>query len=69
VSRRVITSPTLPAPMRGGAFSAGTEAPAGRTICVSGQVSIYHRSYKHDAGIPRPPESRWRGHAQSARMR
>jgi 2-iminobutanoate/2-iminopropanoate deaminase len=40
MSRRVITSPTLPAPMRGGAFSAGTEAPAGRTIYVSGQVSM-----------------------------
>jgi 2-iminobutanoate/2-iminopropanoate deaminase len=26
--------------MRGGAFSAGTEAPAGRTIYVSGQVSM-----------------------------
>ena len=38
--RRVITNPTLPAPMRGGAFSAGTEAPAGRTIYVSGQVSM-----------------------------
>ena len=38
--RRVITSPTLPAPMRGGAFSAGTEAPVGRTIYVSGQVSM-----------------------------
>ena len=40
MSRRVITSPTLPAPMRGGAFSAGVEAPAGRTIYVSGQVSM-----------------------------
>ena len=38
--RRVITSPRLPAPMRGGAFSAGVEAPAGRTIYVSGQVSM-----------------------------
>ena len=37
---RVITSPDLPAPMRGGAFSAGVEAPAGRTIYVSGQVSM-----------------------------
>ena len=40
MTRRAITSPTLPAPMRGGAFSAGTEAPAGRTIYVSGQVSM-----------------------------
>jgi 2-iminobutanoate/2-iminopropanoate deaminase len=38
--RRVITSPKLPAPMRGGAFSAGVEAPAGRTVFVSGQVSM-----------------------------
>ena len=37
---RVIESPKLPAPMRGGAFSAGVEAPAGRTIYVSGQVSM-----------------------------
>jgi hypothetical protein len=41
MSRRVLTSPKLPAPMRGGAFSAGVEAPEGRTIYVSGQVSIY----------------------------
>jgi len=40
MSRRVITSPMLPEPMRGGAFSAGTEAPAGRTIYISGQVSM-----------------------------
>jgi len=40
LSRRVITSPKLPAPMRGGAFSAGVEAPAGRTVYVSGQVSM-----------------------------
>jgi 2-iminobutanoate/2-iminopropanoate deaminase len=40
LSRRVITSPSLPAPMRGGAFSSGVEAPAGRTIYVSGQVSM-----------------------------
>ena len=38
--RRVITNPRLPAPMRGGAFSAGVEAPAGRTVYVSGQVSM-----------------------------
>ena len=37
---RVITNPKLPAPMRGGAFSAGVEAPAGRTVYVSGQVSM-----------------------------
>jgi 2-iminobutanoate/2-iminopropanoate deaminase len=40
LSRRVITSSKLPAPMRGGAFSAGVEAPPGRTIYVSGQVSM-----------------------------
>ena len=37
---RVIESERLPAPMRGGAFSAGVEAPAGRTVYVSGQVSM-----------------------------
>ncbi|CAA9394327.1 MAG: RidA/YER057c/UK114 superfamily protein [uncultured Rubrobacteraceae bacterium] len=37
---RVIWSPKLPAPMRGGAFSAGVEAPAGRTVYVSGQVAM-----------------------------
>jgi 2-iminobutanoate/2-iminopropanoate deaminase len=37
---RVIESPRLPAPMRGGAFSAGVEAPAGRTVYVSGQVAM-----------------------------
>jgi 2-iminobutanoate/2-iminopropanoate deaminase len=40
LSKRVISNPGLPAPMRGGAFSAGVEAPAGRTIYVSGQVSM-----------------------------
>src|SRR5215207_4338198 len=40
LSRRVISNPSLPAPMRGGAFSSGVEAPAGRTIYVSGQVSM-----------------------------
>ena len=40
LSRRVINNPSLPAPMRGGAFSSGVEAPAGRTIYVSGQVSM-----------------------------
>jgi 2-iminobutanoate/2-iminopropanoate deaminase len=38
--RTEITSPKLPAPMRRGAFSSGVEAPAGRTIYVSGQVSM-----------------------------
>ena len=37
---RVIESPKLPAPMRGGAFSAGVEAPSGRTVYVSGQVAM-----------------------------
>ena len=37
---KVIESSGLPAPMRGGAFSAGVEAPAGRTVYVSGQVSM-----------------------------
>ena len=40
MARRVITSQKLPAPMRGGAFSSGVEAPSGRTIYVSGQVSM-----------------------------
>ena len=40
MSRREISNPKLPAPMRGGAFSAGVEAPAGRTVYVSGQVSM-----------------------------
>lgn len=40
LSRRGISNPKLPAPMRGGAFSAGVEAPAGRTVYVSGQVSM-----------------------------
>ena len=30
----------MPAPMRRGAYSSGVEAPAGRTIYVSGQVSL-----------------------------
>jgi 2-iminobutanoate/2-iminopropanoate deaminase len=39
--RREIRSPSLPAPARGGAFSSGgVEAPSGRTIYVSGQVSL-----------------------------
>jgi reactive intermediate/imine deaminase len=40
VRGRVIESSKLPAPMRGGAFSAGVEAPAGRTVYVSGQVAM-----------------------------
>ena len=40
MSRRVISNPKLPAPMRGGAFSSGVEAPTGRTVYVSGQVSL-----------------------------
>ena len=38
--RREIRSPSLPAPMRRGAYSSGVEAPAGRTVYVSGQVSL-----------------------------
>jgi 2-iminobutanoate/2-iminopropanoate deaminase len=38
--RREIRSPSLPAPMRGGAFSSGVEAPSGRMVYVSGQVSM-----------------------------
>ena len=40
MSRRVISDPRLPAPMRGGAFSSGVEAPVGRTVFVSGQVAM-----------------------------
>jgi 2-iminobutanoate/2-iminopropanoate deaminase len=40
VVRREIRSPSLPAPMRGGAYSSGVEAPTGRTVYVSGQVSL-----------------------------
>lgn len=40
MSRREIRSPGLPAPMRGGAYSSGVEAPGGRTVYVSGQVSL-----------------------------
>jgi len=40
VARREIKSSSLPAPMRRGAYSSGVEAPAGRTIYVSGQVSL-----------------------------
>ncbi|MBA3790362.1 MAG: RidA family protein [Rubrobacter sp.] len=37
---RVIHSSKLPDPPRGGAFSAGMEAPVGRTVYVSGMVSM-----------------------------
>ncbi|MBA3388469.1 MAG: RidA family protein [Rubrobacter sp.] len=37
---RVIQSSKLPDPPRGGAFSAGMEAPVGRTVYVSGMVSM-----------------------------
>jgi 2-iminobutanoate/2-iminopropanoate deaminase len=40
VARREIRNPSLPAPRRGGAYSSGVEAPAGRTVYVSGQVSL-----------------------------
>jgi 2-iminobutanoate/2-iminopropanoate deaminase len=40
VARREIRNPSLPAPMRGGAYSSGVEAPEGRTVYVSGQVSL-----------------------------
>jgi 2-iminobutanoate/2-iminopropanoate deaminase len=40
MARTQISHPSLPAPMRGGAFSSGVEAPTGRTIYVSGQVSF-----------------------------
>jgi 2-iminobutanoate/2-iminopropanoate deaminase len=38
--RSQISHPSLPAPMRGGAYSSGVEAPSGRTIYVSGQVAL-----------------------------
>lgn len=38
--RKEIRSPDLPEPPREGAFSAGIEAPAGRTVYVSGMVSM-----------------------------
>ena len=40
MARTSIANPNLPAPMRGGAYSSGVEAPAGRTIYVSGQVAF-----------------------------
>jgi 2-iminobutanoate/2-iminopropanoate deaminase len=38
--RSQISNPSLPAPMCRGAYSSGVEAPSGRTIYVSGQVSL-----------------------------
>ena len=49
MSRRVISNRSLPAPMRGGAYSAGVEAPTGRTVYVSGQVSTYPIPYERIA--------------------
>lgn len=40
MARTQISNPNLPAPMRGGAYSSGVEAPAGRTVYVSGQVAL-----------------------------
>ena len=40
MARRQISHPSLPGPMRGGAYSSGVEAPSGRTIYVSGQVAL-----------------------------
>lgn len=40
MARTQISNPNLPAPMRGGAYSSGVEAPAGRTVYVSGQVAF-----------------------------
>jgi 2-iminobutanoate/2-iminopropanoate deaminase len=40
MARSRISHPSLPAPMRGGAFSSGVEAPSGKMIFVSGQVSM-----------------------------
>ena len=40
MARSQISHPSLPAPMRGGAYSSGIEAPSGRTIYVSGQVAL-----------------------------
>ncbi len=38
--KKEVHNSNLPAPMRGGAFPSGIEAPTGRTIYVSGQVSM-----------------------------
>ena len=40
MARTQISNPNLPAPMRGGAYSSGIEAPAGKTVYVSGQVAL-----------------------------
>jgi 2-iminobutanoate/2-iminopropanoate deaminase len=40
MARTQITNPNLPAPVRGGAYSSGVEAPSGRTIYVSGHVAF-----------------------------
>jgi 2-iminobutanoate/2-iminopropanoate deaminase len=40
MARSQISHPSLPAPMRGGAYSSGIEAPSGRMIYVSGQVAL-----------------------------
>jgi 2-iminobutanoate/2-iminopropanoate deaminase len=40
MARTQISNPNLPAPIRGGAYSSGVEAPAGRTVHVSGQVAF-----------------------------
>lgn len=40
MARTQITNPKLPAPMSGGAYSSGVEAPSGRTVYVSGQVAF-----------------------------
>jgi len=40
MARNQISHPSLPVPMRGGAYSSGVEAPSGRTIYVSGQVAL-----------------------------
>jgi 2-iminobutanoate/2-iminopropanoate deaminase len=40
LARREIRNSSLPAPTREGAYSSGVVAPSGRTIYVSGQVSL-----------------------------
>ncbi len=40
MANRELKSSKLPAPMCKGAYSSGIEAPAGRTVYVSGQVSM-----------------------------
>ena len=65
MSRRVISNPSLPALMRGGAFSSGVEAPAGRTIYVSDQVSVKTIYYIRFPNLPRTLEFRRRGPARN----